>query len=145
MKTQAKYVEWLSAHEMHQATNNWISELEFIKDEQFFFDDLIKSYTLQLLDSIHYNASKKLVEQLSQFQKDTNKLLEIVKTHRNELYIVVDGKDQLKDEAGYRKEHKTLLIKLAEFMYEYTLLKSKLFKNIKDILKERKQKSLLKE
>ncbi len=145
MKTHAKYVEWLSAHEMHQATNNWFSELEFIKDEQIFFDDLIKSYTLQLIESKHYEASKNLVEQLSQFQKDTNKFLGIVKTHRNKLYIMVDGKDQLKNEANYREEHKTLIIKLAEFMHEYTLLKSKLFNNIKEILKELKQKPLLKE
>jgi len=145
MKTHAKYVEWLSVHEMHQATNNWFSELEFIKDEQIFFDDLIKSYTLQLIESKHYEASKNLVEQLSQFQKDTNKFLGIVKTHRNKLYIMVDGKDQLKNEANYREEHKTLIIKLAEFMHEYTLLKSKLFNNIKEILKELKQKPLLKE
>ena len=42
-KTKAKYQEWLSPEIIHKATLNWLSELKFIKDENLFFDDLIKS------------------------------------------------------------------------------------------------------
>ncbi|NNK40881.1 MAG: hypothetical protein HKP45_09540, partial [Winogradskyella sp.] len=56
--TNPKMVEWLNADEMHDASKKWLSELEFVADEQLFFDDLIKSYTLQLIDSKYFNKSQ---------------------------------------------------------------------------------------
>ena len=41
-QTQVRYVEWLSPEEMHKASQSWLSELQFIKDEHLFFEDLIK-------------------------------------------------------------------------------------------------------
>jgi L-cysteine desulfidase len=140
---QAKYFEWLSASEMHQVTLNWYSELNFIKEEQFFFDDLIKSYTHQLINSNHFEASKLMVEKLDWFQKDTELLIEIVKTHRNSLQILVDGINQLDKEAAYKKEHKLLVDKLASFKESYALFKKSFFDFIKNIIKEDKQNRLL--
>jgi len=36
IQTQARYVEWLSAEEMHKGSQEWLSELRFIKDEHLF-------------------------------------------------------------------------------------------------------------
>ncbi len=36
--TSSKYVEWLSAEQMHLASKEWLSELLFIKDEHLFFE-----------------------------------------------------------------------------------------------------------
>jgi L-cysteine desulfidase len=140
---QTKYFEWLSASEMHQVTLNWYSELNFIKDEQFFFDDLIKSYTLQLINSNHFEGSKLMVEKLDRFQKETDLLIEIVKTHRNSLQILVDGINQLDKEAAYKKEHKELVVKLAKFKESYSEFKILFFELIKNIIKENKQNRLL--
>ena len=56
--TNAKHTEWLSADEMHFESKKWLSELEFCKEEQWFFEDLIRSYTLQILDNNHFEESK---------------------------------------------------------------------------------------
>jgi len=143
MQIHTKYLEWLSASEMHQVTLNWHSELNFIKDELIFFEDLIKSYTLQLINSSHYEKSKQLVDKINTFQKDTNRLLDIVKTHRNSLQILVDGVNQLDKEAAYKNEHKKLVIKLNKFKESYSQFKIIFFKHIKSIIKEDKQKRLL--
>jgi hypothetical protein len=45
-----KYVEWISPVEMHQATLDWLSELNFVRDEQKFLNNLVKSHTLELTD-----------------------------------------------------------------------------------------------
>ena len=37
-----KYEAWLSPETMHKGSLNWLSELRFAKDEQLFFDDLVK-------------------------------------------------------------------------------------------------------
>jgi hypothetical protein len=142
-KTQAKLIEWLSSDEMYQASKKWHSELSFIKDEQLFFDGLIKTYTLQLLDKNKFEKNKKSIEALNTSQKKVDELLEIVQTHSNDLEILVDGINQPKEEASYKKEHKGLIIILSEFFIEYKNLKTELFQMIKDILKAEKQRHLI--
>ena len=147
MKTKSnspKYVAWLSTETMHSSSKKWLSELEFAKDEQLFFDDLVKSYTLQLVDSKHFNESKSVVSQLGKLQKKTNLLIEIVKKHEIGLEIMVDGIDQIELENAYKDEHGKLIIRIADFLESYKTLKAKLFVLIKSVLKGNKQKRLLK-
>lgn len=141
--TNAKYVEWLSAEIMHKNSIEWLSDLEFMKDEQLFFDDLIKSYTLQLIDSKHFKKSKTIIDTLSKLQKKTTLLIKYVKTHKNDLNIMVDGIDQPKEEEGYKNKHRDLIVKIKGFTKEYRALKTELFSLIKNIKKEEKQKRLI--
>ncbi|MDU8885708.1 hypothetical protein RXV94_06015 [Yeosuana sp. MJ-SS3] len=146
MKTkdkQLKYEEWLSAENMHETSQKWLSELEFIKDECLFFDDLIKSYTLQMLDSKHFVESKKMIDKLSSNQKETDNKIKSIKAHERELKIMVDGIDQLKEEAVYKEQHRKLIINVNEFLKNYRAFKTQLFNLIKKIIKEQKQKRLL--
>jgi len=141
--TNIKYIEWLSAQTMHNNTIDWLSDLEFMKNEQLFFDDLIKSFTLQLIDSKHFKESKVITDTLSKLQKKTNLLVKYVKNHRNDLKIMVDGIDQLKEEADYKNEHRRLIVEINDFVKEYRVLKTSLFGLIKTIKKEEKQKRLI--
>jgi len=142
-KTQVKYIEWLSPNEMHQASKKWYSELCFIRDEQLFFDDLIKTYTLQLLDKNKFESNKETIEALDNSQKRTDELLEIIRTHSNDLEVMVDGINQPKEEARYKREHKGLVLVLSEFFIDYKNLKNALFQIIKDVLKAEKQRHLI--
>jgi len=146
MKTterQYKYVEWLSAEAMHDDSRKWLLELKFIKDELLFFDDLIKSYTLQLIDSEHFAESKKFVDRLSKFHKKTDSLLKMVKTHESKLEIMVDGIDQPKEEDSYKEKHRWLITNVDQFLHKYRTFKTQLFGLIKRIIKEQRQKRLL--
>ncbi|MFL1012183.1 hypothetical protein [Flavisericum labens] len=146
MKTKEiniKYQPWLSAEIMHNDSLKWLSELNFIKDEQLFFDDLVKSYTLQLIDSSHFSESKKIVARLSDSQRETETLLKEVLKHEKELKVMVDGKDQLEKEDAYKNEHVELITKVTRFTENYRMLKSQLFELVKNIIKEGKQRRLL--
>ena len=146
MKTKqkdSKYVAWLSTETMHNASRKWLSELEFIKDEQLFFDDLVKSYTLQLIDSKYFDKSKNIVSQIGEIQIETNKLIEALKKHERELKIMVDGLNQIDLENEYKDKHGKLIIIVSEFLEKYRILKSQLFTLVKSIIKEGKQKRLL--
>ena len=81
--TKEKYVEWLNPDVMHKASREWISELRFINHEQLFFDDLVKSFTLQLIDSKHFEESKKMVEKMSTLHRKTDRLIKTIMTHEN--------------------------------------------------------------
>jgi len=142
--TKTKHTEWLSPEHMHDDSKLWLSELKFYKEEQIFLEELIKSYTLQLIDKKHYEDSKAIVKKLSEIVKQTEILLKTVTSHEKQLTIVVDGVDQLKEEAIYRKEHRNLIEIIAEFKKRYQSVKVKLFSLIKLVIKENKQKLILK-
>jgi len=141
--TNAKHTEWLSADEMHFESKKWLSELEFCKEEQWFFEDLIRSYTLQIIDNNHFDESKRLIDKLSKVVDETKTLLNAVKKHEKQLSIMVDGIDQIEEETAYKNEHRNLTELVDEFRKRYRVLKAKFFKFIKAVMKESKQNHLL--
>ncbi len=143
IQTQANYVEWLSADQMHEASKEWLSELRFIKDEHHFFEDLIKSYTLQLISPEKFSHNKEIIDAINRSQKKNNFFIEAVNVHENELKIMVDGVNELEKEQAYKKDHRGLIIKISEFKKNYRSLKMQLFDILKTIKKEEKQRRLL--
>jgi len=143
IQTHAKYVEWLSAEEMHKASQSWLSELRFIKDEHLFFEDLIKTYIFQLIDLKNFSDSKEIIGILNKSQKKNKLLIESVKIHESELKIMVDGINQHKEEQAYKDEHRGLIVLVSEFLKEYRVFKTQLFDVIKKIMKTEKGTHLI--
>lgn len=145
MNTQfkTKHTEWFSAEEMHEHVQDWLSELEFLKDEHLFFEDLVKTYTLQLIDTKKFSSYKEIIEAIKHSEKRNNILIDAIKVHGNELKILLDMIDNAKEEEGYKKEHRNLINLVSEFLKDYQSLKSRLFTAIKNILKKEKQQRLL--
>ena len=110
-----RYVEWLNADEMHNKSKEWLSELKFIKDEHLFFEDLIKSYTLELLEPQKYVHNKEIIDAINKSKKRNNLLIDAIKVHKNKLQIMVDNKEQPKEEEAYKKEHLDLIIQHLSF------------------------------
>ena len=125
-KTKAKYQEWLSPEVIHIATLNWLSELKFIKDENLFFDDLIKSYTLQLIEAKNFKKGQVIINELNDIKKETKQILEVVSMHEKALQILVDGIDQIKEEEAYRKEHLRLIIDVNNFQKKHREIKKRI-------------------
>jgi len=142
-KTHTHYVEWLSADQMHEASKEWLSELRFIRDEHHFFEDLITAFTSQLIESGKFSDNKEIIDAINRSSKRNNLLIEAIKTHENELQIMVDKINQLEKEKAYTKEHSSLIIIIADFLKEYKSLKLQLFDIIKTIKKEEKQRHLI--
>ena len=146
MKKTAKdlqYVKWLSAEDMHLASKGWLSELNFIKDEHRFFEDVITTFTSELVAYGDFSDSLEIIDAINRSQKRNNLLIEAVIVHENELQIMVDGIDQPQMEEAYKKEHRGLIIEIAELQKYYRTLKTQLFDIIKKIKKDEKQRRLL--
>ncbi|MFG6686682.1 hypothetical protein ACGK9U_08880 [Mariniflexile sp. HNIBRBA6329] len=146
MKTKevkAKHEAWLNAETMHNSSLKWLSELKFAKDEQLFFDDLVKYYTIQLIASKYFNKSKKIVTKLSDLQEKTDSLINTIIEHEKGLKIMVDTINQLDEEEIHKKEHRKLIITVSYFLEKYRAFKAELFSLVKGIIKEGKQKRLL--
>ena len=138
-----KYVEWISPVEMHQATLDWLSELNFVRDEQKFLNNLVKSHTLELTDKSIFEKSRKLVGDISDAEHKVVGLMKQVQTHENLLEIMIDDVDQPKMEAAYRDTHKDLILEVRDYLLNYRKLKTKLFSLLSTVLKREKQKRLL--
>lgn len=128
---------------MHETSKEWLSELNFIKDEHLFFEDLVTQFTSQLLAFDNFSNNKEIVDAINRSQKRNNTLIEAIKIHENELQVMVDGIDQLEEEKAYTKEHSDLIIATTDFLKEYRTLKTQLFDIIKNIKKEDKNRHLL--
>ena len=139
-----KYVQWSSPEELHLACVAWGSELEFIKDEQQFLDELIHSYTLSLISKETYNKALVLITELSNEEIAINDLLTRVKDHANNLEILVDGIDQIPEEKQYKETHYQLKIEIEKYEDEFRKTKARIFELIKIIMKQQKQNRLLK-
>ncbi|WP_242084639.1 hypothetical protein [Aestuariivivens sediminis] len=133
-----KYGVWLNAEIMHNNSRKWLSELEFAKDEQLFFDDLIKSYTLQLIDSKYFSDTKKIIDRLSLLQNETETLIRTVRNHDKGISIMLDDSYEVEKEEAYKKKHGKLIVVVNSFMEKYKTLKSELFTLIAEILKDHK-------
>lgn len=138
-----KYIEWLSPEEMHDDTISWISGLKFARDEQLFLNKLVKSYTIQLLDSKLFEESKELIGKLSSAEKEVVTLMKKVQRHENLLEIMVDEVDQPKMEKAYKETHRELTSAMSQYATDYRMLKDKLFNLISRVMKKEKQKRLL--
>ncbi|WP_024768129.1 hypothetical protein [Aquimarina macrocephali] len=140
---RVKYVEWHSPEELHEISLNWVSELKFIKDEQHFLDELIENHTLQLISKKTFEKSKNILQELSLSRKGIDPLLKKIINHHNELTILLDGVDQPIKEKQYKEDHWALTIEVSTYLNRYKEIKRKVFDLIKAIIKESKQKRLL--
>lgn len=138
-----KYRAWLNAEQMHEDSMLWFSELKFIRDEQFFLNKLVESFTLQLISANIYEDSKRIIKRLQHAEKDIVPLFKKVQTHENQLKIIVDEVDQLKMEKAYLETHKDLHIAMNDYTQQYREIKEQLFKLLTSIIKKDKQKRLL--
>lgn len=137
------YLEWKSPEEMHISCLQWLSEMHFIEDEHVFLEDMLKEYTLPVLEAHLYEKAKNLITELSFLDKKRADLKGRLMSHRNQLEIMVDGKDQLEEESEYKDEHRRLKNEMGHFNQKYRNLKQEMFAVISKALRDQKQKRLL--
>ena len=138
-----KFIDWLGTDDMHGNSKEWLSELKFVKDEQLFFEDLISSFTLQLIDEKHFSENKKVIEALQSSIQEIETLIKTVTKHKNNLKIMVDETYKPKKEERYKEKHKNITVTVYQFLKAHKKLKTQLFDIIKDIKKTEKQKRLI--
>lgn len=139
-----RYIEWKSPEEMHYSAQQWSSSLAFMKDEHLFFEDMLREYTLPIIESSLVTEVNVLIDRLTKSKKEMKNITEKVSKHTNGLDILVDGINQPEEEKKYKKEHRALLNEINVFSESYKQLKKDIFENVVGALKKQKQRRLLK-
>lgn len=138
-----RYLAWKTPDEMHFSCMQWISYLNFMRDEHRFFEDLLTEYTLPLLETHRFDTARDLVNDLSISEKAGQELAGKLTAHRNNLKILLDGKDQFKEEQEYSTEHAALKMEVSRYTEKYRKLKKEIFEIISSTMKKQKQNRLL--
>jgi hypothetical protein len=141
--TGLKYLKWQSIGDLHEDILKCISELRFIKDEQQFLEDLIKSYTLNLLKETSYENSKAVIGELALLRKELPILLKKSIRHSNNLETLLNEVDFSSEMEIYKKEHEIIVLEVTAYASRFKKSKRKIFGLIKQILKAGKEKRLL--
>ncbi|MEC7770258.1 MAG: hypothetical protein VX798_03695 [Bacteroidota bacterium] len=141
--SKRKFREWFSAEELHEESKKWFSELKFAKDEQKFLNNMVKDYTLDIIDSDMFKTVQPVVESLNRSEKDLVDLFKKVQLHENQLQIMVDEVDQEKMEAAYLDTHNDLAMEVQDYFEKYRYSKTKIFDIVSNVIKRKKQKRLL--
>lgn len=137
-----KYIEWFDAGQMHEHSKDWFSELSFIKEEQQFLNNLIKSFAVKAMDKKAFGHVKDFKAALSSNQRSLFAILKKVQKHMNQLEIMIDDVDQLEMERAYRSTHKALLSEVNDYLSKYRSIKMGGFSKLSKILKENKKLAL---
>ncbi|MFT0714832.1 hypothetical protein [Flagellimonas lutimaris] len=138
-----KFREWFSADELHEESKKWFSELKFAKDEQKFLNNMVKDYTLDIIDSDMFKTIQPVVESLNKSEKDLVDLFKKVQLHENQLQIMVDDVNQEKMEEAYLDTHNDLAMEVQDYFETYRDSKTKIFDIVSNVIKRKKQKRLL--
>jgi len=139
-----KIVQWSTPEELHEACVDWLSQLEFIKDEQRFLDELITNYTIPLISASSYDASLTVVGNLLKEENELTELIERVKKHINTIEILLDEHNDPREKLAFKETHYYLKTTMLSYTTKYRKTKSALFNEIKEIMKEQPPKKLMK-
>ncbi len=127
---------------LHRISQKWHAELDFIRDEQHFLEDLISTFFIDLCSVEFFPDTRKLNLKLDESIKKGNLLTLELQTHEKFLVTLLESV-HLEGEQNYRKLHKKLANRIDQFVQSNKLLKSRIFSIIKNIMKQHKQKLLL--
>ncbi|SFS65842.1 hypothetical protein SAMN04487906_1168 [Zhouia amylolytica] len=139
-----KYLEWKGVEEMHHDATRWMSELQFLENEHRFLEDLLGTYFLKLSSEKYYDEGKSIAQELSVVGDQIKPYIDEVRSHNNELEVLIDGVDQPFEEKEVKATHRMLHDKIVHFISQFNELKLKLYVVIQEIMKESKAKHLLK-
>ena len=138
-----RYIEWKTPDEMHFSSLQWKSELNFIKDEHRFFEDMLKEYTMPIIESHLFEVVRELIQQLGHSREELGSLEQKVNEHSNRLQKLLEDNDEPGEGRLYRDEHKDLLNEVMHFSRQYKRLKKDIFEAVTKAMKQQRQKRLL--
>ena len=127
---------------LHDDSLKWITELDFIADEQAFLENLLSSHFLELSSSDHYEATRKLIKKLKEVEKSGRELIDTIELHNKHMATMIESK-QLEYDENLEAEHERIQLDFDNYLVKFKFVKKKIFNMIKQIMLDHKQKLLI--
>lgn len=130
-------------YKLHDQTIQWINEIQFMDDEQIFLEHLLSSHFLELSSPKLYETTKKLIRKLKEIETTGNDLMNKIQMHNSHLGKIIENFNE-DDQLNIDREHIAIKKDLEDYILKFRYVKKKIFGIIKQILKDHKQKLLIK-
>lgn len=127
---------------LHSKTQQWISEIEFIKIEQNFLKELLSEHIIGLCETHNYDKAKMFLNGIAHETELGNKLIASVKEHKINLALLLEN-IQLKNETKFRENHKLLKMEVKNYIENFRYIKEQVFELVLLIMKNEKERKLL--
>ncbi len=127
----------------HDQSVVWLSDLEFMKGEQIFLEHLLSSHFLDLSTAKLYDPTRKLIKKLIDVKQMGNQLFDTIQLHDKHVSIWIEN-SKFEGKKGYKKEHKQIQKDFETYVLNFKYVKKKIFIMIKEIMKNKNQKLLIK-
>ncbi len=127
---------------LHKKTQEWISEIEFIKIEQNFLNELISDHIIGLCKSDNFNQAKLLLKGIEHESILGDELIVSIKDHNVNLSLLMEH-IYLKKEADFRKDHNFLKEEVKNYIQNFKYIKEQVYELVLFIMKKGKQKKFL--
>ncbi|MDO9261809.1 MAG: hypothetical protein Q7U08_07710 [Flavobacteriaceae bacterium] len=126
---------------IYDTYKEWLSELDFIFDEESIIEELINSHFIELCNFELYNQSKEVVEQLKLNKHKLNHLKTDIYIQQKYLSTLIESNNVIGEKEFYVK-HKVISQKKIAYYQSVKDLKSNAYDLIKEILRKNKQKKI---
>jgi len=132
-----------SKEEVHDDSQKWLSEIDFVYDEMRFLDHLLGS---NYIDFIEHNLSEKvekLIEAIKTENNNGNVLRKLILEHERILSDLIKT-DSVTSNTHYLDTHKSLEFEMILFNKKYKKLKRHIFALVENVSRKKEQKKLIK-
>ncbi|MDP3313257.1 hypothetical protein [Lutibacter sp.] len=131
----------MSFDQLHKESQNWISEIEFIKVEQFFLQELLSEHIMGICNTHNFKNAKFFLNSINNEKILGLKLIESIKEHKINLALLIE-RIYLKKEDSFRKNHKLLELDLKNYVQNFKYIKEQVFELILVIMRNEKNLKL---
>lgn len=129
-------------YKLRNTTSDWLSELEFMKDEQVFLEHLLSTHFLDLSTEKLYDPTRKLIRKLKDVEAMGTELFNDVQRLNHKIVIAVEKSSDVED-SGLLNDEKNILKDFETYTLKFRYVKKKIFAMIKEIMVHHKQKLLI--
>ncbi len=143
-RLQIDYWDTINLETLHYHSREWLSEIDFWKDELRFMQNLLQKHFLFFFEKEGVTAVNELTTRLSStLTEGLNQLEQDVQLHEKRLVALIKSSKKQREDA-YRMEHGQLEDRLNQYAKHFKKVKRELFKMAEAVLKEEKMKFLAK-
>ena len=128
---------------LHCKTHVWISEINFIKQEQNFLKELLTEHIIGFCDTENYSKAKLYINCINQEMVISDFLLKTIKEHKVNLALLLEN-IYLKKEDVFRKNNVFIKKEVGNFIDNFKCIKEQVFDLVLLILKIEKNNKLSK-
>ncbi|MBP8791858.1 MAG: hypothetical protein KBH29_01620 [Lutibacter sp.] len=130
-----------SIADLHNESNNWVSEVEFILDEIRFLNHLL---SVKYIDYLVAGLSKRIeifTKKLEVEQKTGTVLIDSFKKHEIVLADLIENNNLITN-INYIEQHKTLENEIEIYLKKYKNLKKQIFEVVEKVMRKKNIKKI---